>query len=81
MVLRALTLAVKSSWRTLTGRAAEVTLAQVVNDNFAGMVVVDAGGAIIAASRIACHLLNNGEPLEGTLIKSSLPLDMRRAVE
>ena len=81
MVLRALTLAVKSSWRTLTGRAAEVTLAQVVNDNFAGMVVVDAGGAIIAASRIACQLLNNGEPLEGTLIKSSLPLDMRRAVE
>jgi len=81
MGLQNWTLAVKSSWRALMGRGAQVTLAQVVNDNFAGMVVIDAGGTIVAASRIACQLLNGGQPLEGMAIKSGLPLDMRRAVE
>jgi diguanylate cyclase (GGDEF)-like protein len=71
----------KSGLRALAGRGDGSTLAQVVNDNFAGMVVVDAGGTIVAASRIACELLNGGAPLAGLAIKPALPHDMRRAVE
>jgi diguanylate cyclase (GGDEF)-like protein len=81
MVLGNLTLAMKSRWRALMGRGADATLAQVVNDNFAGMVVVDAAGTILAASRIACQLLNGGASLDGMTIKPALPLEMRRAVE
>ena len=81
MVLRNLTLAVKSGLRALAGRGDGMTLAQVVNDNFAGMVVIDAGGTILAASRIACELLNGGATLAGMAIKPALPLEMRRAVE
>src|SRR5882724_7358676 len=45
------------------------------------MLVVDASGTILAASRIANQLLNEGKPLEGTRAGAVLPLEMRLAVE
>ncbi|MEO8756425.1 MAG: bifunctional diguanylate cyclase/phosphodiesterase [Devosia sp.] len=57
------------------------TLAQVVSDNFSGMIVVDADGVIVASSRIAAQLLNRDRPLNGLKARAVLPIDMRRAVE
>ncbi|MBN9345036.1 MAG: GGDEF domain-containing protein [Devosia sp.] len=62
------------------GPAASETLAQVVNDSFSGMVVIDSGGIVIAASRIACDLLNEGRPLDGQRAQRVLPRDMHLAV-
>jgi diguanylate cyclase (GGDEF)-like protein len=73
--------AVRAGLRVLRGSPeAGATLAQVVSDNFSGMVVIDAGGIIIAASRIACDLLNDGKPLEGQRAQRVLPRDMQLAV-
>jgi hypothetical protein len=76
-----LTSAIEAGWRALRRRPPAATLAQVVSDNFNGMVVVDAAGTIVAASRIASDLLNGGAPLEGRAIKPALPQEMRRAIE
>jgi diguanylate cyclase (GGDEF)-like protein len=76
-----LTSAIGAGWRALRRRPPAATLAQVVSDNFNGMVVVDAAGTIVAASRIASDLLNGGAPLEGRAIKPALPQEMRRAIE
>ncbi|MBN9303957.1 bifunctional diguanylate cyclase/phosphodiesterase [Devosia sp. 67-54] len=73
--------AIGAGWRTLRGRASAATLARVVSDNFAGMVVVESGGVIVAASRIASDLLNGGRPLDGHGIRQALPPDMRHAIE
>lgn len=62
------------------GPEAAEALAQVVNDNFAGMLVIDAKGVIVAASRIACDLLNEGRSLDGRMSSMILPRDMRLAV-
>ena len=56
-------------------------LAQVIADSFAGMMVVNGAGTVVAASRIACRLLNQERPLEGLMARSVLPMDMRRAVD
>ncbi|HVY52501.1 MAG TPA: EAL domain-containing protein [Devosia sp.] len=80
MGLLGLTSAIGAGWRALRG-GPDGTLAQVVADNFSGMIVVDGGGTILAASRVASQLLNDTRKLEGLDIRSALPLDMRRAVE
>jgi diguanylate cyclase (GGDEF)-like protein len=80
MGLRALSSAIGAGWRAFRGGRGD-TLAQVVSDNFAGMMVIDGSGTILAASRIASHLLNDDRKLEGLDAQSVLPLDMRRAVE
>lgn len=56
------------------------TLAQVVSDSFTGMVVIDGTGTILAASHIACDLLNEGKPLVGHRAEKILPRDMQLAV-
>jgi diguanylate cyclase (GGDEF)-like protein len=56
------------------------TLAQVVSDSFTGMVVIDGTGTILAASHIACDLLNDGKPLVGHKAAKLLPRDMQLAV-
>jgi diguanylate cyclase (GGDEF)-like protein len=56
-------------------------LQQVVEDSFSGMLVIDAHGSILAASRVACDLLNEGKPLAGFAAKRVLPVDMKLAVD
>jgi diguanylate cyclase (GGDEF)-like protein len=70
-----------AGWHALRGGDATATLAQVVNDNFAGMMVIDGTGVVIAASRIAGRLLNQDRPLEGLKARGVLPLEMRKAVD
>lgn len=73
--------ALGAGWRALRGGGPGSALAHVVNDSFAGMLVVNADGVVIAASRIACHLLADGRPLEGLKAKSILPGEMRNALD
>jgi diguanylate cyclase (GGDEF)-like protein len=73
--------ALAAGLRVLRGAPeAGATLAQVVSDSFSGMLVIDGAGSIIAASRIACDLLNEGKPLEGQKAQRILPRDMQLAV-
>ncbi|MEQ1771343.1 MAG: EAL domain-containing protein [Devosia sp.] len=58
----------------------EAALAQVVRDNFAGLLVVDRHGMILAASRVAGELLGRSGPIEGRDIDTVLPPEMNRAV-
>ena len=81
MRFQALRSAFGTSWRALRGGNATGALAQVVSDNFAGMMVIDGAGIIIAASRIAGQLLNQDRPLEGLKARGVLPLEMRKAVD
>ena len=81
MALKDLTRAIGTRLRALRSESADTALARAVVDNFAGMMVIDAGGTVTAASRVASQLLNQDQPLEGLSAKSLLPLDMRRAVE
>jgi diguanylate cyclase (GGDEF)-like protein len=81
MRLKALGTAFGAGWRALRGGNATGALAQVVSDNFAGMMVIDGAGIIIAASRIAGKLLNQDRPLEGLKARGVLPLEMRKAVD
>src|SRR3569833_1216211 len=81
MRLRALGSAFGAGGRALRGTNATGALAQVVSDNFAGMMVIDGAGGIIAASRIAAQLLNQDRPLEGLKARAVLPLEMRKAVD
>jgi len=81
MRLKALGSALEAGWRALRGGNATGALAQVVSDNFAGMMVIDGAGIIIAASRIAGQLLNQDRPLEGLKARGVLPLEMRKAVD
>ena len=81
MRLRALGTAFGAGWRALRGGNATGALAQVVSDNFAGMMVIDGTGIVIAASRIAGQLLNQDRPLEGLKARGVLPLEMRKAVD
>jgi diguanylate cyclase (GGDEF)-like protein len=79
MILGRLRTAIDAGMRALRGET-RLALAQVVSDNFAGMVVVGPDGTIVAASRIACQLLSDGRPLEGMTIGEALPREMRLAV-
>jgi diguanylate cyclase (GGDEF)-like protein len=81
MRLKALGSALEAGWRALRGGNATGALAQVVSDNFAGMMVIDGAGMVIAASRIAGQLLNQDRPLEGLKARGVLPLEMRKAVD
>jgi diguanylate cyclase (GGDEF)-like protein len=81
MRLKALGSAFGAGWRALRGGNATGALAQVVSDNFAGMMVIDGAGIVIAASRIAGQLLNQDRPLEGLKARGVLPLEMRKAVD
>jgi len=67
--------------RGLSATRSKDPLAQVVADNFAGMMVVGGDGIVVAASRIASQLLNQERPLEGLAARAVLPMDMRRAVD
>src|SRR6185312_11252413 len=67
--------------RGLSATRSKDPLAQVVADNFAGMMVVGGDGMVVAASRIASQLLNQERPLEGLAARAVLPMDMRRAVD
>ena len=80
MGMERFTAAVGAGWRALRGTS-ESALAHVVSDNFAGMLVIDADGVVIAASRVACQLLADGRPLEGLKARAILPLEMRRALD
>jgi len=71
--------AIGAGLRSLRGDTT-ATLAQVVEDNFAGMLVIDPAGAIVAASRVACQLLADGRPLVGVRASTVLPREMRHAV-
>ena len=81
MRLKALGSALEAGWRALRGGNATGALAQVVSDNFAGMMVIDGAGMVIAASHIAGQLLNQDRPLEGLKARGVLPLEMRKAVD
>ncbi|RYE10844.1 MAG: EAL domain-containing protein [Hyphomicrobiales bacterium] len=73
--------AVRAGLRALRGGPeAGAALAQVVSDNFAGMLVIDGTGSIVAASQVACELLNKGRSLEGKSAAAVLPRDMHLAV-
>jgi len=63
------------------GPEAGAALQQVVADSFSGMLVIDAKGTILAASRVACQLLNEDKPLEGLVARRVLPADMQLAVD
>jgi diguanylate cyclase (GGDEF)-like protein len=80
MGLNRLSTAIDAGWRALRGETVSA-LAQVVADNFAGMVVVGADGRIVAASRVAAALLIGGRPLEGLRASDVLPRDMGIAVD
>jgi diguanylate cyclase (GGDEF)-like protein len=81
MGLGRLASAVAAGLRTLRGGPeAGAALAQVVNDNFSGLLVIDGGGAIVAASRVACEMLAGGRPLAGMRAAAVLPADMLLAV-
>jgi len=81
MRLKALISAFGAGWRAMRGNGATGALAQVVSDNFAGMMVINSSGDVLVASRIARQLLNQDRPLEGLKARSILPLEMRQAVE
>jgi diguanylate cyclase (GGDEF)-like protein len=82
MGLKQLALAFTAGLRVMRGGPeAGAALAQVVSDSFAGMLVIDGAGSIVAASRIACDLLNEGKPLDGLKAQRVLPRDMQLAVE
>ena len=73
MGLRELDIAVSAPAGARSARAAvDAALAKVVSDNFAGMIVVDGEGTILAASRVACQLLNQDRPLEGLKIRAAI---------
>jgi diguanylate cyclase (GGDEF)-like protein len=72
--------AIDAGWRALRGESV-AALAQVVSDNFSGMVIVGADGRIAAASRVSADLLNQGRPIEGLRAGDVLPRDMRVAVD
>jgi diguanylate cyclase (GGDEF)-like protein len=81
MVLGKLGLAIAAALREWRGGPdLDQALAQVVADNFTGMLVVDQSGAVIAASRVACDLLHGGQPLLGARIAAVAPRDMQLAV-
>jgi diguanylate cyclase (GGDEF)-like protein len=81
MGLKNITAAISAGVQALRGApAVDATLRQVVADSFAGMLVIDAGGRIVAASRVARDLINGGKPLEGTASRAVLPGEMQRAV-
>lgn len=72
--------ALSAGWRTLRGEAVSA-LASVITDNFAGMLVIDQAGYVVASSQVACQLLSEGRPLDGLKARAILPREMRRAVE
>ncbi|MEO6395975.1 MAG: bifunctional diguanylate cyclase/phosphodiesterase [Devosia sp.] len=81
MRLERLTTAFASGLRVLRGPGwTEAALAQVVHDNFAGMLVIDTQGTIVAASKVARELLDQGGPIEGLSAEIVLPEDMSAAV-
>ena len=61
-----------------TARAA--ALSHIVTDNYDGLVVVDASGRIIAASKVACTLLADGAALVGQPAERALPADISQAI-
>ncbi len=82
MGLKQLTSAISAGLRVLRGGPESgAALAQVVSDNYSGMLVIDARGSIVAASQIANNLLNSGKPLEGLQARQILPRDMQVAVD
>jgi diguanylate cyclase (GGDEF)-like protein len=82
MDFRQITSAITSGLRVLRGGAdSGAALQQVVADSFSGMVIIDADGTIVAASHVACDLLNDGKPLEGHAAHRMVPTDMRLAIE
>jgi diguanylate cyclase (GGDEF)-like protein len=82
MRLRNIATAFAAGLRVMRGGPETGTaLAQVVSDSFSGMLVIDAQGSIVAASRIACDLLNGGKPLDNVIARHVLPRDMQLAVE
>ncbi|MBI4920583.1 MAG: EAL domain-containing protein [Devosia nanyangense] len=80
MGLKSLASAIALRLRKATPAGRSDALAQVVTDNYDGVVIVDAGGTIIAASLVARKLLRHPGPLEGISIDAALPADMRTAV-
>ena len=80
MGLRSLAAAFASRFGKASSTARSDTLAQVVMDNYDGVVIVDAAGTILAASMVASRLLTRGVPLEGMSVEAALPADMRAAV-
>ncbi len=79
MGVNSLTSALRAGW--LAWRGGDSALAQVVADNYSGLLVVDPTGMIVAASHVACQLLHGGKPVDGLAAKSVLPIEMRVAVE
>src|SRR5690349_752263 len=81
MVLGRLTSALASGFGVLRGPGwTEAALLQVVGDYYAGMVVVDEHGIIIAASKVARDLLDEGRVLVGQSADGVLPREMLDAV-
>jgi diguanylate cyclase (GGDEF)-like protein len=76
------TSAIATGFGVLRGPAwTEATLAQVVNDHYAGMVVIDERGTIVAASKVARDLLDEGRSIEGQSADAVLPQEMQQAVQ
>ena len=71
--------AIGAGWRRLRG-GTDTALVQVINDNFVGMMVVDASGTIIAASRVAGELLDHNQSLHHARAADVLPPEMAEAV-
>lgn len=75
--LRELRTAVRSAWRSLTGRPElpREPIQAIFEDNFDGLLVIDESGLVLAASRVADHMLlgPQGGKLVGRQARSVLP--------
>ena len=80
MRLRELTSAVVARFGMSDPDARAAALSQVVADNYDGVIVVDAKGVILAASRVAGELLRQDRPLEGMTADAVLPREMSQAI-
>jgi diguanylate cyclase (GGDEF)-like protein/PAS domain S-box-containing protein len=83
--LRQLLTAVRSAWRSATGtpEAPRDLIGTIFEDNFDGLLVIDEGGAILAASRVAGALLlgEGADTLIGRQAASVLPEKIVQTVQ
>ena len=80
MGFRQLTSALAARLGVIDPAARSAALAQVVADNYDGVVVVDQAGIVLAASKVATDLLGRDRPLEGMRAEAALPAEMLRTV-
>jgi diguanylate cyclase (GGDEF)-like protein len=58
----------------------QTILDRVIADNFAGVLVIDGGGTVVAASHLAEHILGAGARLAGANATDILPAELNAAI-